>query len=210
MDKEIPPRRKSSTREDKKKAKQRAALKWSFFVLVVSFVVTAALSFLSGEALNDLPMIVALIILLLFIVVGIVFDMIGLAVATADIKAFNSMAARRVKHGKKAVSLIKNAERVSSVCNDVVGDIAGVVSGATSATIAAKLFANMEGNFWLSLALTSLVAALIVGGKAFCKSYAIKYSNKIVDLTARVLCVFSCDKSKAKKSSEPKDQRTDD
>lgn len=210
MDKEIPPRRKPNTREDKKKAKQRAAVKWAVFVLILSFVVTATLSFLSGEALNDLPVIIALIILLLFIVVGIVFDMIGLAVATADIKVFNSMAARRVRNGKKAVSLIKNAERVSSICNDVVGDIAGVVSGATSATIAAKLFADLKGNFWLSLALTSLVAALIVGGKAFCKTYAIKYSNKIVDITSKLLCVFSCDKRKGKKPKDGKDGKDDD
>ena len=35
--------------------------------------------------------------------------------------------------------MLRNASRVSSVCNDVVGDICGIVSGATGAVIVARL-----------------------------------------------------------------------
>ena len=74
--------------------------------------------------------------------------------------------------------LISNTEKVSSVCNDVIGDIAGVVLGATGAAIAAQLFSESASGFWLSLTLTSLIAAVTVGGKALGKQYAVRYNEK--------------------------------
>ena len=59
-----------------------------------------------------------------------------MAVATANEKPFHSMASRKVPGALEAIRLLRNAERVSSICNDVVGDICGVVSGSASATIA--------------------------------------------------------------------------
>lgn len=106
--------------------------RWALTVLLVSFLITALLSLASGEIIEGLPMFASILVLVLFVALGIVFDIIGLAVATADVTAFNSMAARRLKTGKKAVWLISNTEKVSSVCNDVIGEHAGVVSGATA------------------------------------------------------------------------------
>ena len=80
--------------------------------------------------------------------------------------------------------------KVSSVCNDVIGDIAGVVSGATGAAIAAQLFSESASGFWLSLTLTSLIAAVTVGGKALGKQYAVRYNEKIVYWVAKLLCGF--------------------
>ena len=82
---------------------------------------------------------VAFLILLAIILIGIIFDIIGMAVATADEKPFHSMASRKVAGASDAIKLLRNAERVSSICNDVVGDICGVVSGSASATIAALI-----------------------------------------------------------------------
>ena len=159
-------------------------------VLLASFLITALLSLASGEIIEGLPMFASILVLVLFVSLGIVFDIIGLAVATADVTAFNSMAARRLKTGKKAVWLISNTEKVSSVCNDVIGDIAGVVSGATGAAIAAQLFSESASGFWLSLTLTSLIAAVTVGGKALGKQYAVRYNEKIVYWVAKLLCGF--------------------
>ena len=71
----------------------------------------------------------AFLILLVIVMVGIIFDIIGVAVTSADEKPFHSMAARKVPGSQEAIKLLRNAERVSSICNDVVGDICGVVSG---------------------------------------------------------------------------------
>ena len=124
----------------------------------------------------------AFLILLLIIFIGIVFDIIGMAVATADEKPFHAMAARKVTGAKECIVLLRNAERVSSICNDVVGDICGVVSGAASATIAAQILSNFQFTFedMVSLGMSSLAAALTVGGKAVGKSIAVKSCTDIV------------------------------
>ena len=118
----------SRRKKEKEKGRKRQMRRWALTVLLASFLITALLSLASGEIIEGLPMFASILVLILFVALGIVFDIIGLAVATADVTAFNSMAARRLKTGKKAVWLISNTEKVSSVCNDVIGDIAGVTS----------------------------------------------------------------------------------
>ncbi len=71
---------------------------------------------------------VAIIVLAVFIALGIVFDMIGVAVTAADPKPFHSMAAHKEKGAKEAIRLLKNANQVSSFCNDVVGDTSAASS----------------------------------------------------------------------------------
>ena len=179
-------------RDKKNKNKKKSNTSWALIAFSLSFVITAILSAASDKVVNVLPLLAAAAVLIAIISLCIIFDIIGLAVATADIAPFNSMAARRLKTGQKAVWLINNAEKVSSFCNDIVGDIAGVVSGATGAGIAIKLFSSMDSDiaFLLTLALTSLISAVTVGGKAFGKSAAIKYSTNIVMFVAKLLCGF--------------------
>ena len=85
--------------------------------------------------------------------------------------------------------LLRNAERVSSICNDVVGDICGVVSGSASATIAAQVLRNFELSFasCVPLVLSSLVAALTVGGKALGKGIAVRNCTDIVYHAGQVI-----------------------
>ena len=89
--------------------------------------------------MENAGLLLALLILALFIGLGILFDIIGVAVTAADPRPFHSMAAHKEKGAKEALKLLRNADRVSSVCNDVVGDICGIVSGATGAVIVARL-----------------------------------------------------------------------
>ena len=134
-------------------------------------------------------MAVAFLILLVIIFVGIIFDIIGMAVATADEKPFHSMAARKVPGAQESIGLLRNAERVSSICNDVVGDICGVVSGSASATIAAQILSNFTFT-WpqiISLAMSALAAGLTVGGKAIGKSFAVNSCTAIVHTVGRIL-----------------------
>jgi CBS domain containing-hemolysin-like protein len=134
---------------------------------------------------------VALLILLLFIGLGIVFDIIGVAVTAADPKPFHSMAAHKEKGAKQALMLLRNADRVSSVCNDVVGDICGIVSGATGAVIVSQLQQALNTRTVLiSVGVTALVSGLTIGGKALSKTFAMKQSKRVVYLVGRVMHLF--------------------
>ena len=168
---------------------RKKAIRWVVTIFFVTILISGTISFLSDVIMSGSSMFVAFLILLAIIMVGILFDVIGMAVATADEKPFHSMAARKVAGAQEAISLLRNAERVSSICNDVVGDICGVVSGSASATIAAQILSNFEFS-WpqvISLAMSALAAGLTVGGKAIGKSFAVNSCTSIVHTVGRVI-----------------------
>lgn len=137
---------------------------------------------------------VAFLILLIIILVGIIFDVIGMAVASADEKPFHSMAARKVTGAHEAIALLRNAERVSSICNDVVGDICGVISGSASAAIAMQILGHFSFTWpdMISLLMSALAAGLTVGGKAIGKTFAVKSSTAIVHVVGKLLYELHC------------------
>ena len=164
-------------------------IKWVVTIFFVTIFISGTISMLSDMIMASSTMPVAFLILLLIITIGIVFDIIGMAVATADEKPFHAMAARKVPGAREAIQLLRNAERVSSICNDVVGDICGVVSGAASATIAAQILSNFDFS-WpqiVSLAMSALAAGLTVGGKAVGKSIAVNSCVTIVHTVGRMV-----------------------
>ena len=114
-------------RKPKKTEKTPSHARWVIRVFLIAVALSAAMSLCSGALLEDAGYVVATLILLLFIALGIMFDIIGVAVTAANPKPFNSMAAHRVKGAKEALYLIRNAEKVASFCNDVVGAICGIV-----------------------------------------------------------------------------------
>ena len=154
---------------DASKKARNKTIRWVVSIFLVTIVVSGTISFISDEVMQSSSIFAAFLILMVIILIGIIFDIIGMAVATADEKPFHSMAARKVPGAQAAIRLLRNAERVSSICNDVVGDICGVVSGSASATIAAQLLQNMEDFGWpqlIGLLMSALCAGLTVGGKA--------------------------------------------
>ena len=171
-----------------KKERIKAA-KWVITIFLATIFISGSISLLSDILMENSTMAVAFLILLVIILVGIVFDIIGMAVATADEKPFHSMAARKVPGAVESIRLLRNAERVSSICNDVVGDICGVVSGSASATIAAQILRNFEFT-WpqvISLLMSALAAGLTVGGKAIGKSFAVNSCTAIVHGVGKLL-----------------------
>ena len=185
-------------RKKNQKSPKRFEYKWIITVFLASFFITGTLSFVSNELMGGINITASVVVLIFFISVGVLFDMIGLAVATAEEKQFHSMAARRIQSAKYAVKLIKNAEKVSSFCNDVIGDIAGIMSGATGTVIAAVLFTGEKTNIFGTLLLTAGTAAVMVGAKAFGKSAAINHSNHIVNIVSKIICFFAGFKKKKK------------
>ena len=171
------------------KREKRKNIQWVVTIFVMTILISGTISLVSDEVMANSSVLVAFCILLAIIFLGILFDIIGMAVATADEKPFHSMAARKVPGAHEAIRLLRNAERVSSICNDVVGDICGVVSGSASATIAALILTNVELGWprGVSLVMSALVAGLTVGGKAIGKTIAVKSCTQIVHLVGRVI-----------------------
>ena len=175
-------------------------IKWVVTIFFVTIFISGAISLVSDEVMANSGVVVAFLILLAIIFLGIIFDIIGMAVATADEKPFHSMAARKVPGAHEAIKLLRSAERVSSICNDVVGDICGVVSGSASATIAALILINAEVGWprGISLAMSALVAGLTVGGKAIGKTIAVNSCTKIVHLVGKIIYTLNRPKKKKK------------
>lgn len=177
--------------KDKNGGKKKSGRGWALQVFLLAVVLSALLSFFSSTALEGTGYIVAALVLAVFIGLGIVFDMIGVAVTAADPKPFHSMAAHKEKGAKEALKLLRNADRVSSVCNDVVGDICGIVSGATGAVIVARLQKglNLE-SVLISVGVTALISGATIGGKALGKPFAMNQSKRVVHLAGRFLHLF--------------------
>ena len=177
-----------TTDKQKKKPPQKPKAvntAWVGLITVISFALSVVMSYISNEALASAGTILSFAVLLLFIALGIVFDMIGVASTSATEKEFHSMAAHRVRGAREAVWMVRNAEKVSSICNDVVGDICGIISGATGALIVAHITSGVSAGL-----ITGLVSALTIGGKAAGKGIAVMCSSKVLALCGRVLSVL--------------------
>ena len=167
---------------------KNSKIKWVITVTFLAFFISFIFSFSSNTIMPKVNLFVGIIILLLFIAIGIVFDMVGVAVTSTDEEPLHAMSSKKIKGAKKAVSFKKNADKVSSFCNDVIG---GIVSGSAGVTISTSLSEKLNTSvLYTGLVITALTAALTIGGKAFFKSIAIKNSNQIVHMTAKVLSIF--------------------
>ncbi|MBQ2785343.1 MAG: hypothetical protein IJF02_02415 [Oscillospiraceae bacterium] len=164
-------------------------IRWVVTIFIVTIFVSGSITLISDEIMATSGIAVAFIILFAIVLIGIVFDVIGMAVASADEKPFHSMAARKVPGALEAITLLRNAERVSSICNDVVGDICGVVAGSASATVAVQIVQNFEFSWpnMVSLVLSALVAGLTVGGKAIGKTFAVNSCTSIVHNVGKLI-----------------------
>ena len=190
----------AKTHSDASRRERSRTIRWVVTVFLVTLVVSGMISLISDEVMASSGLLAAFAILLGIVFLGIIFDIIGMAVATASEKPFHSMAARKVPGAQEAIRLLRNAERVSSICNDVVGDICGVVSGSASATIAALILTHVD-TVWpraVSLGMSALVAGLTVGGKAIGKTIAVNSCTQIVHLVGRFL--YTLNRLKKKKT----------
>ena len=174
------------------KKERNKTIRWVVTIFFVTILISGVISLLSDYIMSISGVVVAFLILFAIILIGIIFDIIGVAVASADEKPFHSMAARKVPGAQDDIKLLRNAERVSSICNDVVGDICGVVSGSASATIAAQVLQSVAFGWpqLISLAMSALVAGLTVGGKAIGKTFAMNSCTEIISFVGRILYVM--------------------
>ena len=154
-----------------------------------TFILSFILSLASEVSFRVVPLFISVFLVLIVIFIGIIFDMVGMTSVTADIKVLHAKASQKVAGAKEAVDLVRNSARVASICNDVVGDICGTLSGALGAAIVIEILLenpNINGVI-LGVTVTSLIASLTVGGKAYAKGVAIKNGTPIIFFIGRLL-----------------------
>lgn len=173
------------SKDSKNKGTEHSKLKWFIEVFITTFVLSIIFSYISTNGVSNLNLVSSIIILVVVIVVGIFFDIIGVAVTVANEEEFHAKATKKVDGAKTSIKLIKNSAKVANICADIIGDICGVLSGAISAMIAAKIAEKTGTN--LQFIISAVVASLTVGGKALGKELANKESTLIVHFVGTLL-----------------------
>jgi CBS domain containing-hemolysin-like protein len=167
------------------------SIQWSVIIALVTFIMACILTVASSSLLDGVSWGMGMLIVIFLILIGIFFDILGLAAASANEVPFHGMASEKVNGSKQAIYIVRNADRFSNFCNDVVGDITSVISGAAVTVVVIKLLSSAgDGESLLrtavTVAFTAIVSALTVGGKAMGKSFAIHYSTAIVLLVGKI------------------------
>lgn len=161
----------------------RSVLNTFLMVLIVSYALNAG----SDSLLARVGLWPSLMLLIVIIVVGVLFDLVGTAVAATKEAPLHAMAGNKVPGAKQAIWLARNADRVASFCNDVVGDVCGTLAGAAAATIAFRLSLTSE---ILKLLIAAMSAALTVSLKRAEKSLAIDKGTEIIYLVGKFIFYF--------------------
>ncbi len=169
----------------------KSNVNWIYKVFLLSFILSIAFSGISTVISNSFNEIILTIIILIVITIGIIFDMIGVAVLTSKEANLHAKATKKLKGAKEAISLLKNSTKVSSVCNDVIGDICGIVSGSLGAVLTISIAEYFNFNLTITTILvTAVISALTVGFKAVFKTVATKNSDSIVFMVGKVISIF--------------------
>ena len=171
-----------SKKDEKKNKGKNSELNWFIKVTILSFVLSIIFSFISNTAVSNLPILPAILIF-----VGVVFDIIGVAVTVADESEFHAKATKKLPGAKESIKLIKNASQVSNICADVIGDICGVLSGAISAVVSLKITSGLGIPYDLQFLISAFVASFTIGGKALGKGFARRHSTTIIMITGKIL-----------------------
>lgn len=164
---------------------------WYIQVFFITFFLSLIMSYVSTVGVSKLNLGFSIVILLLVIIIGIAFDILGIAVTVAHESKFHAKATKKVKGSKESLNLIRNSSIVSNICTDVVGDICGVLSGALSAMVAIKMASSFGVPSGIDFFIGAIVASLTVAGKAIGKEYAIENSTKIVHTMGVVFAKFN-------------------
>ncbi|MGD6781020.1 hypothetical protein ACQCT3_16060 [Sutcliffiella horikoshii] len=176
--------------------KWKDAINWSLAIAVITLVLAAIFSIVSTYLLSGVTWAVGMVIVFIIVFIGIFFDMLGIASTAADEIPFHAMAAERVNGSKQAIQIVRNADRFASFCNDVIGDISGIISGTASAIVVISFTLSVGQredslfHYIVAVVFTSVVAAVTVGGKAFGKSMAIRYSTPILFQVGRLFYIL--------------------
>ena len=162
---------------------------WNLIVFILSFSLALVFSFLTNKLSNNASNLIMITLILLVIAIGIIFDMIGVAVLTAKESTFHAMSSKKIKGAKKATKLIRNNVRVASFCNDIIGDVCGIVSGGLGAVLAISMSKYIDVTI-ATIITSAIISALTVTGKAIFKTVAVKEADNILFMASKLLSIF--------------------
>ena len=155
---------------------------WPLKITVFTFFLSVSINVVTNLLIEKVSVVWAFFVLVCVVLIGIIFDIVGISVASASETPFHARNAKGIPGGKEAINLIRNAEKVSNICNDVIGDTVGVVSGGLAGAIVTIVTVKYRGidEYALGLVLSGIVAAITVGGKAAGKNVAMSKSHDII------------------------------
>ncbi len=193
-------KRTTKSKIERKKENKKDGRRWVITVVLVSFVISSVFQMIQAGLMGRVNLIMAFIILTFFISLGVIFDIVGVAVTSANETPFHALSSRKKRGAKEAVRLIRNADKVGSFCNDVIGDIVGIISGSATSAIVVMIYSmsGFSSDFVLTIVLTAIVASLTIGGKAAGKKIAIEKSDEIVFFVGKVISLIAPVKEKNK------------
>ena len=181
----------SGKKQDKKrKKKHNIAEIWVLKITLFTFIGAVICSCISQITTSKSDIIISIMLLSFMILISIIFDGIGLSDASCS-EAELEKYSRFKKQYDIARYLLKNAEKVNNICADVIGDMCGILSGACGASIVVELSLSGSGSHWATIIISSIIAAVTVGGKASLKKAAVKNSAEFVFMSARLIGIFS-------------------
>lgn len=182
---------KADPQRNKKKKKSKTWI-WPVQIFFITLLLSGTMSAASDALMTDASFLAAIGVLAVLIALGVIFDMLGVAITSANEAPFVAMASKRVRGAKQSLRILKNTEKYASFCNDVIGDICGVVSGAAGAAIAALATAQygfLSAAVW-SILSSAAVSALTVSLKALGKTVALNNSKDFVLFCGKILSFF--------------------
>ena len=151
--------------KNKEEKKDKWKYSWAIQALFITFCLSLLISFLSTNAINNLSLFPAILILLIVIFLGVVADIIGVAVTVGNEEDFHAKASKKIEGAKSSIKLIRNYAKVANICCDVI---------------------NINTNFLIS----AVVAAVTVGSKAAGKVMGQEHSTKIVHVVGTAFNKF--------------------
>ncbi|MBC5647211.1 hypothetical protein [Christensenella tenuis] len=176
---------------------------WTIKIFFITLFISAGVSVAAEYFISNLSLPASVGILAALIAVGVLFDIVGVAFASCDQAPFIAMSAKKNAKAHYALKMLKNADVVSNFCNDVIGDICGIVSGAAGAAITLKalVFEFPFPDLVVSIAISALIAAATVAGKAWGKTIALRKNKDIVLAIGTAANFFSGGRKKNEKEN---------
>ena len=170
-----------------KNKKEKSEAGWFITIFVTTFILSIVFSFISTNAISALELFPAVLILIVTIFIGILFDIVAVAVTVGKEDELHAKASKKIHGAKTSIKLVRNSAKVSNICADVIGDICGVISGSIATLITIKMTEKFGLNFDLQFIISAIVASLTVGGKAIGKGIAKRNATKIVHVVGSIL-----------------------
>jgi Mg2+/Co2+ transporter CorB len=164
--------------------------RYIFIVGIGSFFLAVIFTFLAETiTYNVNSIILSTIFLIIIIIINALADILGTSATAASHAPFNAKSSKKVKGAPQGLKLIRNADKVANIANDVVGDITTTVGGALGISIVIQITNLGSGfsRFWLNVLITALIAALIVSTKAIGKKIALSHPDDVIFVAGKLL-----------------------